>query len=174
MHSQDARRSIHEVADHRDGSIVGRVQFQMCSRGLQVWQGRVKVRSRTARIVVHHCASPRSTTLEQITGWHKARGFETVGYHFFVDGVGVMHRGRDIHKIGAHAKGANEDSIGICLAGDNTQLEHRWTSYQIDELRLLVATLQDVYGPLPIYGHRDVPGGETATTCPGLDIRTVL
>ena len=135
----------------------------------------MKTRLKTTRIIVHHSASIRSTTPDEIRKWHvEDRGFEEVGYHYIVDGAGTMHRGRDIHRIGAHCLGANDDSIGICVTGDNTKTDaaHLWSGAQIDELRLLIATLQDVFGPLTIHGHRDV--GETATECPGLNVQDVL
>ena len=41
------------------------------------------------RLIVHHSASPRSTTLKDIRRWHvDERGWEDVGYHFVIDGFG--------------------------------------------------------------------------------------
>jgi len=135
----------------------------------------MKLRKETKRIIVHHSGSPRTTRLAEIRRWHvQDRGFDEIGYHFVIEGDGLTLRARDIHYIGAHAAGANEDSIGVSVVGDNTRLEHAWSHGQILSLRQLVATLQDVFGPLVVYGHKDAKGGTTATACPGLDVQTVL
>lgn len=41
-----------------------------------------------------------------------------IGYHFLVRKDGTIYQGRPEDTIGAHAKGANHDSIGICAEGD--------------------------------------------------------
>lgn len=126
------------------------------------------------RIVIHHSASPLSTTVEDIRGWHKSRGFEDIGYAYVIHEDGTVRIGRPVLFVGAHAKGANEGSIGVCVVGDNTKPDQSWTAAQKRELRELVYRLQVIFGPLAIYGHSTVPGGETATECPGVDLATVL
>lgn len=120
------------------------------------------------RLIVHHSASQRTTTLADVRSWHLARGFVEVGYHFFVDGSGAIQRGRDLDQVGAHAKGANSDSIGICVAGNNTVAADRWAAQQTESLRRLCRALQTAFGSLEIQGHRWARGGTTATECPGL------
>lgn len=120
------------------------------------------------RIIVHHSASARSTTPAQIEQWHRGRGFNGIGYHFVIDAAGTIHRTRPMHQIGAHAKGANGDSLGICLAGNNTDPAEAWTPVQVESLRKLCVSLITAFGPLEIEGHRWAQGGTTATECPGL------
>lgn len=133
------------------------------------------LRKQTQSIIIHHSASPRTTKLAEIRRWHmQDRGFEELGYHFVIEGDGLILRGRDIHYQGAHALGANHDSIGVCVVGDNTRQEHLWGMPQILALRHLVATIQQIFGPLVVCGHRDAKGGETATECPGIDVQTLL
>jgi len=40
-----------------------------------------------------------------------------VGYHYVVDLQGNVHKGRCITQVGAHVKGHNKTSIGICYVG---------------------------------------------------------
>lgn len=125
------------------------------------------------KLVVHHSGSPRdTTTVDLIRKWHLDRGFSDIGYHFIVLGDGTLHRGRPLHEIGAHAKGANSDSIGICVVGDNTQPNQRWNHAQEDALLTVIDALEFLIPDIDVVGHRDV--GMTKTECPGIDIKEWL
>jgi N-acetylmuramoyl-L-alanine amidase len=126
------------------------------------------------RIVIHHSASSRITTLAEIDSWHRKRGFARVGYHYVIEDDGAVLVGRPITQQGAHCKadGANRDSIGICVTGDNTNPTEVWNDLQVAALVQLLRDLYSMYGELTIYGHRDIPGA--ATKCPGLDIYELL
>lgn len=137
----------------------------------------MRLRKATAKIVVHHSASDRKTTVEEIRRWHMTRPkdpFEDIGYHFCIRDDGGIVAARDIHLVGAHTLGANEDSIGICVIGDNTRADRSWLPEQILSLRQLIHALRLVYGAIPVYGHRDCPGNRTKTECPGVAVRELL
>ena len=70
------------------------------------------------RIIIHHSASPVSTTVEDIDRWHKERGWRGIGYHYVCLEDGSIAEGRHINKRGAHTRGHNTDSIGICITGN--------------------------------------------------------
>jgi N-acetylmuramoyl-L-alanine amidase len=75
---------------------------------------------RTLKYIVIHCsASPENInyTFEQCIKDHKARGFNTCGYHYFITKDGTIHIGRPLDVIGAHVAGHNRDSVGICYEG---------------------------------------------------------
>ena len=129
-------------------------------------------RTKTNRIIVHHSVSPTTTTVEQIDRWHRDRGYEGIGYHYLITGDGISHIGRPLADRGAHCSQANSDSIGICLAGDNTREAHQWTEEQVRCLLALVDNLRFFYGSLELVGHRDVPGARTE--CPGVDLTSYL
>ena len=118
------------------------------------------------RIVVHHSASPLSTTRDDISRWHKERGFSDIGYHFVIEVLGQIRLGRRIPTTGAHVKGHNSNSIGICLVGDNTRRDQEWTSLQMTKLKELIKVLRVVWPGIPVVGHRDL----TDTLCPGVNI----
>jgi N-acetyl-anhydromuramyl-L-alanine amidase AmpD len=69
-----------------------------------------------AALVIHHAAAV--TTLEEIDRWHLARGWRGVGYHYVIESDGRLRLGRREHEVGAHARGRNQDTIGICVAVD--------------------------------------------------------
>jgi len=71
-------------------------------------------------IIVHCSASDVDShdNIRTIRKWHLEYGWDDVGYHFYINKNGVLEFGRPIDKIGAHTKGHNKGSIGICLGGN--------------------------------------------------------
>ena len=64
-----------------------------------------------------HCsatAEGKDFTVEDIDRWHRQRGLNGIGYHFVIYRDGSIHAGRSKRQIGAHCKGHNTISIGIC------------------------------------------------------------
>lgn len=126
------------------------------------------------RLIIHHSASVRETTVDQLREWHKARGFDDVGYHIVVDHMGTVHATRRLTMQGAHCLGCNHDSWGVCVTGDNTREDRKWTDVQIAALERIVDAAAELVPGLIVCGHRDAVGGKTATECPGLDVRALL
>ena len=77
-------------------------------------------------IICHHAggtdlnplADTSNHTAEMVDAWHKAKGWDGIGYNWFIEKSGLVKKGRDENKIGAHTIGYNDKSIGICLAGN--------------------------------------------------------
>ncbi len=134
----------------------------------------MKPLSSVKRLIIHHSASPRETTVETLRGWHRERGFSDIGYHRVIDGQARLHATRELTVQGAHALGANHDSWGICVMGDNTREDRRWTEAQIEALSRFIDAACELVPGLVFCGHRDAAGGKTATECPGLDVRALL
>ena len=74
-------------------------------------------RKNTRRIIFHHSLANTSSAAD-IDAWHRARGFDCIGYHYAIRRDGTIEHGRDVRDIGAHANGSNFDSVGVCLEGD--------------------------------------------------------
>src|SRR5690349_12207456 len=75
--------------------------------------------SRIREIIIHYTATyddDPSVTVAVIDGWHKARGWAGVGYHFVIYLDGTVHIGRPLHVVGAHAP-PNTGRVGICYVG---------------------------------------------------------
>lgn len=70
-------------------------------------------------IILHCTATPegKEHSNAEITIWHKNRGFNTIGYHYVIGLNGEVRPGRDINVIGAHCRGHNSHSIGVCYVG---------------------------------------------------------
>ena len=47
------------------------------------WNGSLKNRTSTKRIILHHAES-KSCTADDIHRWHLKKGWSGIGYHFFV------------------------------------------------------------------------------------------
>lgn len=126
------------------------------------------------KIVVHSSASPegREDTVEDVTRWHLARGFKDIGYHYIIELDGIVFQGRPLSKQGAHVRGHNTDTIGICYIGgtDNTRQRNpkdTRTDAQKRSLRKLLSDLKQMFPNAEIVGHRDL----AATACPSFDAK---
>ena len=125
------------------------------------------------KIIVHCADTPegRDDKAADIRRWHKARGFNDIGYHYVVDLDGTIEPGRDVTIAGAHANGHNADSIGVCYIGgadtDMTPKDTR-TKEQKTALRILLKYLVQKYPGAKIYGHRDFAN----KSCPSFDAKT--
>ena len=119
-------------------------------------------RGKTNRIILHHSGVSVLQSIEIIHNYHKnTNKWSGIGYHFYVRKDGSIYRGRPEEMIGAHAYGANSDSIGICAEGDFNN--ETMTDVQKNAIKELVAYLKAKYGINTVVGHRDT----IATSCPG-------
>lgn len=125
-------------------------------------------------VVLHHSASATTTTPEQIREWHvQGRHFSEAGYHWLIrekePGVWETVDLRDESLQGAHARGENPHSLGICVAGNYTR--EKLSKGAWDQLLGLLTWLCRALGlgPANVRGHREVerPG---YTECPGYDV----
>lgn len=125
------------------------------------------------KIIVHCADTPegRDDKAADIRRWHKARGFNDIGYHYVVDLDGTIEPGRDVTIAGAHTTGHNADSIGVCyIGGADTDMKPKdtRTEEQKTALRLLLKYLVQKYPGAKIYGHRDF----AQKACPSFDAKT--
>lgn len=94
-----------------------------------------------------------------------------IGYHFVIYTTGAVAVGRRLTETGAHARGHNAHSIGICLVGRDAYSRAQW-----DSLRKFIQTTQrhrsaNGWPELRVIGHRDVSANRT---CPGFDVQSWL
>ena len=108
--------------------------------------------------------------LERISDAHKDRGFAEVsrtncGYHYVVEADPVRVRlGRGIDRVGAHCKGHNSHSIGVCMIG-SYEAEERPSPDQWAAAVGLCADLLRQFPEAKLYGHKEL----SPTLCPGFD-----
>lgn len=123
-------------------------------------------------IIVHCAATPegRDYTVADIDLWHRQRGFQQIGYHVVVYRDGSIHEGRPLTMAGAHCKGHNAHSIGICyiggVAADGRTPKDTRTPEQRRALRALVEQLKREYPHAIVLGHCDL---NPTKACPCFD-----
>jgi N-acetylmuramoyl-L-alanine amidase len=128
------------------------------------------------KIIVHCSATQEGRDLDaaEINRWHLKRGWNGIGYHYVVLLDGTIEYGRSIYKQGAHVKGENEGSIGICYIGgveSERGYNGKWiakdtrTPEQKESLLLLLKTLKKMHSKATIHGHNEF----AAKSCPCFD-----
>ena len=112
------------------------------------------------KIILHCSGTPelKDFDVEDIRDWHvNGNNWSDVGYHFIIKLDGTIQDGRPIKKIGAHVKGKNRSSIGICYIGgmnrDMTNWEDTRTKKQKESLLLLINDLKKRFPNTIVYGH---------------------
>lgn len=110
-------------------------------------------------IIVHCSATPegKDYTVSDIRRWHLARGFTDIGYHYVIYRDGSIVKGRDENITGAHCKGHNTISIGVCYIGgceaDGKTPKDTRTDEQKESLLKLLKELKVKYPKATVYPH---------------------
>jgi len=118
--------------------------------------------------IILHCSASKlpGQDAAMIDGWHRARGWAKIGYHYFIPTDGRTQEGRGLDEIGAHCEGENAASLGICLAGLSS-----FTPEQFKALSLLLAQLKPLYPLATVHAHNEFASAKKqGKTCPVFDI----
>ena len=117
---------------------------------------------RTINLIVVHCSATQGNRMlspEALDLMHRRRGFNGTGYHYYIRKDGTVHLTRPVERIGAHVKGFNANSIGICYEGGldcRGRPADTRTPEQRAALRLLVHQLLEKFPDCRVCGHRDL------------------
>ena len=135
-------------------------------------------------LIVHTAAADiPNVDAAVIDRWHRKRKFKGIGYHYVIiddrhDTLadGTIQTGRSEDRTGAHAKGVNSRSLGVCCVGHGDVRD--FTQAQKGSLTGLLVRLAEKYN-VPtqnILGHREIntliphklaAKYETDKSCPG-------
>lgn len=97
--------------------------------------------------------------VKEIRRWHvKERGWSDVGYHFIIKRDGMIEKGRPLSRAGAHVRGHNRGTIGVCYVGRKNPTKAQWAS-----IKALWETLK-AQGAKNLRVHNDYTNTKT---CPG-------
>jgi N-acetylmuramoyl-L-alanine amidase len=124
--------------------------------------------------VILHCSATREgqdVSAATIKDWHvNGRGWSDIGYHYVIRLDGTIEKGRPIHRPGAHTKGHNAESVGVCYIGgveqDGKTPKDTLTLAQEKAFRSLYNALQLVFGPMTLHGHNEY----AAKACPSFNV----
>ncbi len=117
---------------------------------------------RKIKKIIVHCSATKASqdiTVQDVRRWHKSRGWSDIGYHYFIDIHGAISIGRPIYKQGAHVKGHNSDSVGICYAGgvdSKGKPKDTLTKPQRDAIQTVIDSIRVLFGSeITIHGHNE-------------------
>ncbi len=132
--------------------------------------------------IIVHCSASDFGDAAVIDAWHRERGFDGIGYHFVIlngrrtaDSAydpaadGEIEKGRPVDRIGAHCRGANTDSVGVCVIGDRFFTSKQLLS-ALPQVLLALTDLPGITHATQIYGHRDF---SDTKTCPNIDTQAL-
>ena len=130
---------------------------------------------RTINLIVVHCSATRCDRPFPVIALIRCHAdrFGFTGYHYYITRNGRTYQTRHEQLIGAHAKGYNEHSLGVCYEGGlNKQGKpaDTRTKAQKQTLLKLLRRLKEEYPQAQILGHRDLPDVKKA--CPCFDARS--
>ena len=124
--------------------------------------------SKKVELLVVHCSDTDNSKNIDASDIHKMHldfGWNGIGYHKIIKRSGEIENGRPEYWIGAHVKGKNDISLGVCLIGKN-----QFTEKQYIALEKVLRKWKKKYPNAIILGHRDT--GNTNKTCPNFDVLT--
>ncbi len=131
---------------------------------------------RTTKYIVVHCSATtpaQDIGAAEIRKWHvEDNGWSDIGYHQVIRRSGAIELGRPLHVAGAHVKGFNAESVGVCLVGGidtSGAAQDNFTKSQMASLESTVDYLKRIYPGAQVLGHRDFPGVNKA--CPSFDAK---
>lgn len=124
------------------------------------------------KIIIHCSATKANQDIGtfQVDEWHKEQGWAGIGYHYVIRRNGNIENGRPLEIAGAHCKGQNKHSIGICLVGGidrNGDPQNNFTDVQFQALRKLVADLKNNFPQVTVHGHCEFAN----KACPCFDVQ---
>lgn len=128
--------------------------------------------SKITHLIVHCSYTPKNMDIgaADIDRWHKEKGWLMIGYSAVIKRDGTVEAGRPLDKTGAHVKGMNSVSRGVCLVGgmtdDKKGPEINYTNPQMVSLRKLLKDWLKIFPDAKIAGHTDFDKGKT---CPNFN-----
>jgi N-acetylmuramoyl-L-alanine amidase len=126
---------------------------------------------RQIKYIIIHCSATKAGQdfcAKDIKKWHLQRGFSDIGYHKIIDLNGTVEPGRSEEIPGAHCKGHNANSIGICYIGgldENGKPADTRTEAQKKSLLKLIKSYKLRFPNAKVVGHRDMPNVHKACPC---------
>ena len=124
--------------------------------------------------IIIHCSATREgqdVSVDTIRRWHVVeRGWSDIGYHYVIGLDGSIEKGRLNNVQGAHTKGHNKNSLGICYIGgcdkDMNPKDTR-TDEQKRSFLILLEGLKSIYPKAKIHGHNEF----SSKACPSFDVK---
>ncbi len=124
--------------------------------------------------IILHCSATREgqdISTETIRGWHvNERGWSDIGYHYVILLDGTVDKARPVERQGAHVRGKNKGSIGVCyIGGCDADMNPKDTRNEAQKKSLeeLISYLMDSYEDATLHGHNEF----SSKACPSFDVK---
>ena len=138
-------------------------------------------KERKIDLLVIHCSDTAGGDAASIRKYHiEKNGWMDIGYHYVILRNGKIEPGRPESDIGAHCRGFNVTSLGICLVGNNSAYESTaddFTDQQLDSMVRLIRHLQ-IKHRIPLDGikcHYELDAWDkTCPNMPGFLVRKLV
>lgn len=120
------------------------------------------------RIILHHSLTKDSETVSWgvIRNYHIDMGYNNIGYHYGIEFLRDYYEillGRMTDEVGAHTKGHNNNSLGICFIGNFDLIAPPELQWQLG-LKLVRFLCRNYnINVSNVFGHREFAD----KTCPG-------
>ena len=128
---------------------------------------------RSIAFIILHCSATRCDrryTFQECKRDHvDNRRFKDIGYHYYIEMDGSIHKGRPESMVGAHCLNRNKHSIGICYEGGLDKYGKPADTRTEAQCRSLVKLLKELKKDYPeavIMGHREF---DPTKDCPCFD-----
>lgn len=118
------------------------------------------------KLLIVHCSDTNNNDEINAMDIHKMHlnfGWNGIGYHKVILRCGKVENGRPEFWEGAHVKGKNNISLGVCLIGRD-----KFTDNQFVSLEKVLKEWKSIYKEAEILGHCDT--GNTTKTCPNFNV----
>ena len=126
--------------------------------------------------IILHCSATRDgqdISTETIRGWHvNERGWSDIGYHFVVLLDGTVDKARPVERQGAHVRGKNKGSIGVCyIGGCDADMNPKDTRNEAQKKSLeeLISYLMESYDDATLHGHNEF----SSKACPSFNVQEI-
>jgi len=132
-------------------------------------------------VILHTAATPGSwqegktadEMRDEIRNWHLSNGWSDIGYHRVIAPDGTIALGRSLWDQGAHVRGHNRGTVGICLIPVRTHagiacFEDYFTEAQRIALKGYLGELAELTDIEKVSGHNEYSRKE----CPGFRVKT--
>ena len=126
-------------------------------------------------LIVIHCSATRCNRSFPVTALIRCHAdrFGFTGYHYYITRDGQTYQTRHEQLVGAHAKGYNSHSLGVCYEGGldaSGKPADTRTPRQKAALLKLLRRLKAEHPGARILGHRDLPN--VHKECPCFDAKS--
>ena len=161
--------------------IVARFRHMFGAHTSAPSKKKARMTDRKINKIIIHCSATKPDMdigAAKIKEWHtaappKGNGWSDVGYHEVITRSGDIEEGRSLGIAGAHTRGHNRDSIGICLVGgvdESGKPEDNFTDPQYRSLERLVRTYKSSFPTATVHGHNEFSN----KACPSFDVQSWL